>query len=93
MDQDAYNILLQMQVQQKNIQDDVAEIKETVKKLPCKVNTYKIGLLQKIVFGAIAIILLAFMSTITSTAKKSNVKYKDVEQGNYYQLYDSRRVR
>ncbi len=43
------------------LDNKVDSIVDHIQGLPCSVNTYKISLIQKIVYGAISIILVAYM--------------------------------
>jgi len=61
--------LIEIGVQQKTILEDVKSIKEKVECLPCAVHENKISLLQKVVFGFVAIILFAWMSNLTPLSK------------------------
>ena len=53
-----------MKVKQDTMFDDVKFIKEKMITLPCAVHSTKIGLLNKIVFGAITLVLIGFMGVI-----------------------------
>lgn len=48
-------------------------------KLPCELNCFKISLLQKVVYGAITLILVAFMVTILNTPATNKNYNKRVE--------------
>lgn len=61
------------------LHSDVSEIKQSMGDLPCGVHKYRIGLLSKVVFGAIGIICLAFFATFTDrSSAKDTTKVKQV---------------
>lgn len=61
---DTLETVIRIETRQEILITDVADIKNKMSELPCDVNCLKIKTLQKIVYGAVAVILLAFMITI-----------------------------
>jgi hypothetical protein len=63
---------------QQQLSSDVKDIKDLMVNFPCKVHTTKIGLLEKIVFGAVGLILIAvftnFISDNSNIGKDKNAK-------------------
>jgi len=59
--------IVRVETKQETLIADVACIKEKMSTLPCTINTYKIKLLQRIVYGAVVIVCLAFMANLTDT--------------------------
>jgi hypothetical protein len=64
-----YDTLLEIQQQQIKMTNDVADMKERLFELPCKVNTFKIGLLQKVVYGFVGLILIGFAASFIPSDK------------------------
>lgn len=71
MSEPGLNALITLKLNE--ISTKVDNIESKLDDLPCKVNTYKIGLTQKIVFGAIGLILLAFMAQLITHNNKPTV--------------------
>ena len=63
-----YDALIRLEITQQQILRELTDLKTKTNDLPCKTNTYKIGVLQKIVYGAVVVILLAFMNKLAATA-------------------------
>lgn len=59
MDNRDYEILQRIEITQSDMQRKLSD-------LPCAVNCYKISILQKVVYGAVGIVLAAFMVSIIS---------------------------
>lgn len=75
-----YQTLVRIEATQKEMVKDIEEIKKQMVKLPCEINTYKVNLLQKIVFGCIIMVLMAFMGGLINP-QTSIVKAKqDISQ-------------
>ncbi|RLB92834.1 MAG: hypothetical protein DRH26_05350 [Deltaproteobacteria bacterium] len=70
-----YEAVIKMRADQKHIKSDVTEIKSVIKEIPCKVNTYKISLLQKVVYGGVALVLLAFAAELTDQTVSSAFEF------------------
>lgn len=66
MDNDLMVALTDIKADQRLIFSKIDAIDEKMGKLPCPVNTYKITLLQRIVFAGIAVILFAFMTGLVN---------------------------
>ena len=66
-----HNALIRIETNQNLMKDDISFIKKKIDNFPCKVNSEKINKLEKVVYGAVALILLAFMANIVAD-KKSN---------------------
>lgn len=64
-----YDTLLAIQAQQIKMANDVSDMKDRLYELPCKVNTFKIGLLQKVVYGFVGLILLGFAASFIPSDK------------------------
>ena len=62
--------------------DNITDIKQKIACLPCDVHQNKIGYLEKVVFGAVAIILIAFMGILIPKVIKDNDK-KDLKKSEY----------
>ena len=75
--------MIKIGVQQTTILEDVKAIKAKVDNLPCQVHETKIGFLQKVVYGAVGIILIAWMVNINSANK---VKAKPIKQKTGYEF-------
>jgi hypothetical protein len=65
-----HDALIRIEVKQKNLSNDVAEIKDKVNDLPCKINTHRLKLLERIVFSAIAIILVIVWTNLFNIETK-----------------------
>lgn len=57
----SFKLLGQMHQSQIQATADIGEIKEKVNCLPCEVHSLKIKMLQRIVYGAVGLVLIAFM--------------------------------
>lgn len=66
MDADLMAVLTDIKADQRLLFSKIDAIDGKIGKLPCPVNTYKITLLQRIVFTGIGIVLLAFMTSLVS---------------------------
>jgi len=74
VDDKIFTTVIRMETKQDAMLIDLADIKSKVSTLPCEVSTYKIKTLQKVVYGAVAVILLAFMANLATPAKSSVVR-------------------
>ena len=63
-----------METKQDAMLVDLADIKTKVSQLPCEVNTLKINTVRKVVYGAISVILLAFMANLATPVKSATIK-------------------
>lgn len=74
MDNELLSILLEIKSDQNTAKADIAEIKMKLSSLPCEVNKYKIGLLQKVVYGAVGIILVGYLAAINTNLGVNKTK-------------------
>ena len=73
-DLDMIQILADIKTDIRETKSDIKSIHERLNILPCSVNTYKITLLQRIIYGGIGIILFAFMVGLIDNMKPLNTK-------------------
>lgn len=74
VDDKIFTTVIRMETKQDAMLVDLAAIKTKVSALPCEVNTLKINTVRKVVYGAISVILLAFMANLATPAKSAIVK-------------------
>lgn len=74
MDDQIFTTVIRMETKQDAMLVDLADIKIKVSKLPCEVNTLKINTVRKVVYGAISVILLAFMANLATPVKSATIK-------------------
>ncbi|MCK5025110.1 MAG: hypothetical protein KAS15_00865 [Nanoarchaeota archaeon] len=74
MDDKIFTTVIRMETKQDAMLVDLAAIKTKVSRLPCEVSTYKIKTLQKVVYGAVAVVLLAFMANLATPAKSATIR-------------------
>lgn len=67
MESKFYDTLIRIEVKQQQLLADVSEMKAKMSDLPCKTNSLKINTIQKIVYGAVLIVLVAFMKKLAYT--------------------------
>ncbi len=69
-----FNVLTDIKADQRMIANELKAINAKFGELPCPVNTYKITLLQRIVYTGIGIVLFAFITGLVndSTIVKKN---------------------
>ena len=78
--------IIKIGVQQTTILEDIKDIKAKVDNLPCAVHDNKIGMLQKVVYGAVGIILIAWMVNINSADKVKAKSIKNKKTNIQYEL-------
>lgn len=78
MDDKIFTTVIRMETKQDAMLADLADIKTKVSKLPCEMNTYKIKTVQKVVYGAVAVILLAFMANLATPVKSAVSKNEKI---------------
>ena len=71
---DMIQILADIKTDIRETKSDIKSIYEKLNILPCSVNTYKITLLQRVIYGGIGIILFAFMVGLIDNMKPLNAK-------------------
>ena len=73
-------VLTRIETKQEIMLEDLTIIKRRMENNPCKVNTFKINLMQKIVYGFIIIILMAFMSDVIKlgAGTKNDIKNSEI---------------
>lgn len=71
VDEKIFTTIAKMKIKQDTMAIDLADIKAKVSVMPCAVNTLKINTIRKVVYGAVGIILLAFMGNIITPLKTS----------------------
>jgi len=74
VDEKIFTTVIRMETKQDAMLADLSDIKTKVSTLPCEVNTYKIKTLQKVVYGAVAVVLLAFIGNLVTPTESSVVK-------------------
>ncbi len=72
MDEQLFKLLDKISDKQDTMSTSIAKIQISIAKLPCGVHHEKISLLQKVVYGAVGFILLAFLISLpgSSSSKK-----------------------
>lgn len=74
VDDKIFTTVIRMETKQDAMLVDLADIKTKVSILPCEVNTLKINTVRKIVYGAITVVLLAFMANLATPVKSAIIK-------------------
>ena len=79
------NDILRLHDKIDDLTDSVNELKVIVAKLPCERDNLRIKILEKIVYGGVAIILVSFLIFLTGDQNKSkasaNIKKTKIEAG------------
>lgn len=67
-----FRILTRLETQVDKAVDEISTINVHLAKLPCQVHETKISTLQKIVYGAVGVVLLAFMASLMNPMSKAD---------------------
>lgn len=65
-----YNAILRLHDKMDSLVDSISDIRVDIAKLPIKVFALRLKILESVVYCAVALVLIAFMVTLTDSPKK-----------------------